>query len=324
MIHRYAMDVHVNPYQTTIKTIYGYAGLHATYDGDLRSSTEYKRNVLIPSPTTATVVEPYAPTVLETFKSSESHGAPDFGFCNANSLPKRHNLRDLILLDNRSTVDIFCNKRLLKNIHVSDQDVTVHGNDHGNGEALTTNKKGTLKNYGEVWYHEDAITNILSLKNVRSKFKLTYVSHPESVFTVHKPDGSINEFKMHQDGLHYFDTKIKSLVSISPVSAEVEGSSNQVRSARELQVKLGEPSSQQLKAIVSITSIPNHPSLHDLNVIVSGNCISYLPVSVADVNRAEKVSGPSLPILRGKIVRQAPDQPQSDCIPASDAILAEI
>jgi len=35
---------------------------------------------------------------------------------------------------------------------------------YGNGGALTTNKKGTLQNYGEVWFHEDAITNILSLK----------------------------------------------------------------------------------------------------------------------------------------------------------------
>jgi len=63
----------------------------------------------------------------------------DFGFCNVST---KLNLRDLILLDNQFTVDTFCNKRLLKDIHTSDEDVTVHGNDG----ALTTNKKGTLKN----------------------------------------------------------------------------------------------------------------------------------------------------------------------------------
>jgi len=182
------MNMKANANLMTIKRTRGYVASEYTTDGDLCSSRENKREFTVPSPMTAMVVEPYVPTVLETFKPSESHGAPDFGFYNANSLPKRHNLRDLILLDNQSTVDIFCNKRLLKDIHVSDEYVTVHGN----GGSLTTNKKGTLKNYGEVWYHEDAKTNILSLKNVRSKFQLTYVSHPKSIFTVHKPDGSTN------------------------------------------------------------------------------------------------------------------------------------
>ena len=127
------------------------------------------------------VVKPYAPMVLDSFKPSESHGGPEFGFCSPST---KLNLRDLILLDNQSTVNIFCNKRLLKGIHISADTITVYGN----GGALTANQKGTLRNYGEVWYHGDAITNILSLKRVGSKFKLTYVSHPESIFTVHKPD----------------------------------------------------------------------------------------------------------------------------------------
>ncbi len=180
---------------------------------------------------------------------------------------------------------------------------------YGNGGKLTTNKTGTLKNYGEVWFHKDAITNILSLKNVRSKFQLTYPSHPESIFTVHKPDGSTNQFKMHSDGLHYFDTKCKSQAFVSTVSGEAEEFSkqqlSQTKQARELQVKLGHPSLHHLKAFVSVHPIPN------------------LPISIADMDRTEKAYGPSLPILKGKTVRQAPDQVQSDCISVSDSILAD-
>jgi len=80
MIRRYVIDVRADPYQTNIKTIYGYAGSHATSDGDLQLSTENEQNVIVPSLMTPTVVEPYAPTVLESLKPSESDGAPDFVF----------------------------------------------------------------------------------------------------------------------------------------------------------------------------------------------------------------------------------------------------
>ena len=104
------MNVKADANLTTIKRTRGYVALEYKTDGDLRSSRENEREFTVPSPMTATAVEPYAPTVLETFKPSESHGAPDFGFCNANSLPKRHNLRDLILLDNQSSATRGCSR----------------------------------------------------------------------------------------------------------------------------------------------------------------------------------------------------------------------
>jgi len=171
---------------------------------------------------------------------------------------------------------------------------------------------------------------LFSFTGKRSKFKLTYVSQPESIFTVHKNDGTSNHFKMHSEGLHYFDTKARSSVYLSPVSAEVQTSSNQV-----LQNKLGESSLLHSKAIESFKLIPNfpisnadidqaekdnHPSLQDLSPTVSGEPISYLPVSTDDFDRVEKVSGSSLPIS----MRQLLIHPQSDCIQASDSILAEL
>ena len=57
----------------------------------------------------------------------------------------------------------------------------------GNGGSITTNKIGKLKNYGDVWFDECAITNILCLKNVKQKYQVTYNSSTDGVFTLHKP-----------------------------------------------------------------------------------------------------------------------------------------
>ena len=74
-------------------------------------------------------------------------------------------LRHLLLLDNQWTCDIFCNLKLLKNIHTTSNTMIVKVN----GGSITTNKIGHLKHYGDVWFDERAITNILCFKNVKQK-----------------------------------------------------------------------------------------------------------------------------------------------------------
>ena len=78
---------------------------------------------------------------------------------------------------------------------------------YGNGGSLTTNGQENLKNYGEVWFDERAITNILCLKNMKNKYRVTYDSAQNGTFEVHKPDVQLH-FVMHQDGMHYHNTKI--------------------------------------------------------------------------------------------------------------------
>jgi hypothetical protein len=153
----------------------------------------------------------------DTEGDNEQTSFVNFGFCTTSS--KKTDLRNMILLDNQSTVDLFCNPSLVSRIWESQDSMTVHGN----GGTLTTTTKALIKNYGEVWFHKDAITNILSLKNVSKKFRVTYDSAGTGIFTVHKPNGIHTLFHMHPDGLHYHDTDNRQLSMVSTVTKQSEG-----------------------------------------------------------------------------------------------------
>ena len=53
---------------------------------------------------------------------------------------------DWLLLDNQSTIDVFANSRLLKNIRESGRTLKIHSN----GVHSVFSQVGYLKNYGEV------------------------------------------------------------------------------------------------------------------------------------------------------------------------------
>jgi hypothetical protein len=121
---------------------------------------------------------------LESDAESED-GKPffNFGFCTnlkstSNSLSKTRpkttplKLRKMILLDNQSTVNLFCNRKLVSRVWEPAKSMTVYGN----GGSLATTMKAHVMNYGEIWYDTRAITNILSLINVRKQIRATYDS----------------------------------------------------------------------------------------------------------------------------------------------------
>jgi hypothetical protein len=61
---------------------------------------------------------------------------------------------------------------------------------YGNGGDLTTKQMAHITNYGVVWFHPSAITNILCLKNIKKQFRVTYDSQQgDGAFVFYRPDG---------------------------------------------------------------------------------------------------------------------------------------
>jgi hypothetical protein len=124
-------------------------------------------------------------------------------------------LRDVILLDSCSTMDLFCNPKFVQDIVEVPNHITVESN----GGKLKVRHKAKVSDYNAlVYYDSSAIANILSLKNLGKQYPITYDS-AEMMFVVHreaqgKPD---MHFVMHSSGLHYWvpDTTATALVTTS-------------------------------------------------------------------------------------------------------------
>lgn len=71
-----------------------------------------------------------------------------------------------------------------------------------NAGTIVVTHMGTLKGYGEVWYHPDVIANMLSLSNVQVKSRGTYDSETGNRFFVHRPDGTQRVFEPTRSALY--------------------------------------------------------------------------------------------------------------------------
>jgi hypothetical protein len=127
-----------------------------------------------------------------------------------------------ILLDSQSTTDISSNASLLTDIHESGKSINIHCS----AGTRRVTKVGTLRNYGEVWYNENAIANILSLAQVKECYPVKYDSTNCNQFFVIQPTKEVI-FHQSQSGLYYHDTENRAVVMVNTVAENREGYTQQ-------------------------------------------------------------------------------------------------
>ena len=192
------------------------------------------------------------------------------------------------MLDNQSTVNVFQNARLLKNIQSS----TDHMDIHCNAGVTSTNLVGDLPGYGTVWYYPQGIANILSLSHVKKQgYHVTYDSEDGNAFFVHKPDGSVRVFNESERGLYFMDTSAAGTMLVSTVADNRSRYTN----------------CDYFRAVLAfkLQCIMGRPSMHSYIKLVEKNLLPNCPITCKDILAAEDISGPDISSLKGKTIRRA-------------------
>jgi hypothetical protein len=114
-------------------------------------------------------------------------------------------LKDVILLDSQSPMDLFCNAALVSKISKSRSSMRLKRN----GDTMVVTRKATIEGYNKtVWFSTRSITNIIALRNFIYQYCVTYDSD-DLMFVVHQESQSKPnmESKIHKSGLHYYDPR---------------------------------------------------------------------------------------------------------------------
>ena len=200
-------------------------------------------------------------------------------------------LREVILLDSQSTMDLLCNPALVRKIFKARKPMRLKSN----GGTMRVTHQARLQGYNKtVWFEVSAITNIISLANIIDQYRVTYDSD-DKAFVVHRQSSGKPDmyFTMHSSGLHYYDPrKSEHYTFINTVSQNMEGfSKRQVKQAdvaRTLYAKL------------------SYPSWKDFRWIIRSNQIKDCPVTVQDVDNAQAIWGKNIARLKGTTTRSKP------------------
>jgi hypothetical protein len=131
-------------------------------------------------------------------------------------------LKEVILLNSQSTMDLFCNAALVSKISKSISNMQLKIN----GGTMVVTQKTTVEGYNKnIWFITRAITNIIALRNLIDQYRVTYDSD-DLMFVFHlESESKPNmEFKMHKSGLHHYDPrKEHHLTFVNPASKNKTG-----------------------------------------------------------------------------------------------------
>ena len=210
--------------------------------------------------------------------------------------------RDDVLLDSQASVNVFCNRKLLRNVRDSEKDIILNGVQAG-AKGVRISQEGDFSDVGKVYYSENSTANILSYAVMvdqgndvaYDKASDSFVLKPLGSETTYKfcrknvtgsggkfyccNVGSVGKGNVILDDHAFIETASENMTKFT--KREVDGAYK----ARSLLAKMGFP-----------------PIQHAIEIATRG---SNFTVTARDFSVAESIWGPDIASLKGKTKKRA-------------------
>jgi len=117
-----------------------------------------------------------------------------------------------ILLDSQSTVNIFSNSAMVRNVRKANKRLALHCN----AGTSYTNMIGDSEHYGTVWFNPDGIANIISLTKAEEELEYDIQYEPGGTFIVNRRGSGTDIYQRSQSGLHFVDVNDNDHYNLQP------------------------------------------------------------------------------------------------------------
>ena len=233
-------------------------------------------------------------------------------------------LKDVYLLDTGSTIPAtIMNPDLITNIKRSEKPTTMKTN----AGAKTMNLEGEIPDYGRAHFDPTQLANIFGFFRMADKYHIQYDNKKEDAFLVHSSCGTV-KFKRTPEGLYTFKPSQAYLDDIAESKKQSKKNElthlqadnkatpncNMVTTVTENRKGYTDRQFENAKRARSLYHIVGCPTVENFKHILRQNIIKNCPVTVEDVNIAEKIFGPDIGALKGKSTRRRPTPVRDDYI----------
>ena len=196
---------------------------------------------------------------------------------------------DYILLDTCASISIVRNADLLTNIKKTNKLYIIYGI---NGDTIEVNHEGELKHFGKVLFSKDAIANILALSRIE-KDKTMKIKYKQGIgfqFT------TINDFTYNFNLIDHgkYACNFKKEIELEQIylstiaeneSAYSKREINNAKIARQLQKRLGYPTTESMVRMIRSATIKD------------------IPITEQDVIRADIIYGKDISAIKGRMTK---------------------